>query len=172
MESFSDFFSICIYFKKKILPFIANFSFFFQLFFALVIIYTTIAESRYPYEDTYSPGDIVPGLNGRATYGRESGYARRTGGYSGILSKKKNAAGYGKHRDDGLLNRDYRRRYKNHDHYLPPRGIGGAYNRHYERPDYGRQRPHISGPPRYYDEDEIDYGGYGRNNRGRGTRYN
>lgn len=137
-----------------------------------VIISAAAVESRYPYDDTYTPGDIVPGLNGR--YGRESGFVRKhgpRGGYSPILPKK---TGYGKHREDGLLNRDYRRRYKDHDYNLPPRGLGGhGYDRQYERPgyDYGRGRPHVGVPPRYYDEDQLDYGGYRKSNIGRGTRY-
>lgn len=141
---------------------------------AFVIIFAATVESRYPYDDTYTPGDIVPGLNGRYNYGRESGYVRKQGqrgGYSRVLPKKN--TGYG--RDDALLNRDYRRRYKDHDYSLPPRGFGDyGYNRQYERPgyDYGRQRrPQVNGPPRYYDEDQIDYGGYKQNNNGRGTRY-
>lgn len=133
-------------------------------------------DSRYPYEDSYAPGDIVPNGNARYPYGRDTGYARRQRGglYGGALNRRHRniggyiggyTGGYGVYRDDALQDRNYRRRNRDYDTYLPPRGIGG-YNKPYPRSiDYEyerRRRPKVVGPPRYYDEDEFNDGGYRR----------
>lgn len=140
----------------------------FQLLSVFTVIYIATAESRYPYEDSYAPGDIVrSGYSSRYPYDRDSGYARkhRRGGYSGVLPGRN--SGYGRHSVDSVWSRDnhgrdYRRRHRDQDYYLPPRGIGGGYSKQYDR-DYGYGSHRTSQairPPKYYDEDEINHGGY------------
>ncbi|KAG8196658.1 hypothetical protein JTE90_006568 [Oedothorax gibbosus] len=148
--------------------------------FLVLCVSIAITESRYPYEDSYRPGDIVPTYTkdrrlirdrdgGRYPIGRvpgtRGGYPGNRGGYPGNRGYPvPGISGIGLNRDGPYVDyhpSDYdRRRRRNH---LPPRGLGGHNKRNYDNYDYDyggyRRQSRVRGPG-LYSNDDYGYGDY------------
>lgn len=127
------------------------------------VICAVVVESRYPYDDAYVPGDIVPKRPiVRDPYDMGGYQGNKRPGYGDTIKRRNN--GYGRQNEDALLNRDYRRRNREYGSYLPPRGIGGHQRRPYDRPnrpdyDYESRRRPIDRPPKHHGDYDSSYGG-------------
>ncbi|GIY89863.1 uncharacterized protein CDAR_405711 [Caerostris darwini] len=101
-----------------------------------LLVFVAIIDCRYPYEDSYRQGDIVP-------YGNDR-YRGNNGGYS-----RERYPIYGNRDDQYQRDRQDRRSY--------PRRIPSDQYPNTNRRQRGQFRPRLGGNKKYYDND-YDYG--------------
>ncbi|GFR04917.1 uncharacterized protein TNCT_464351 [Trichonephila clavata] len=139
-----------------------------------VLACIAITECRYPYEDTYRAGDIVPYANERRQndrYGGNLGGYKRGGGYpipgrrdDRIRRDRYDRTGpYDGYMPSDVYPMDMDRRRRRNNSQLRPRGLGGN-KKYYGSYDYEynkNRRPYPrKNTPGFYSYDDSNYDDY------------
>ncbi|KFM65892.1 hypothetical protein X975_18865, partial [Stegodyphus mimosarum] len=148
----------------------------------LIVVWIAAVECRYPYEDTYRQGYIVPYRYKRRHIPHDRDFSVDThhDEYNDRYNPREDSYYkpklYSSHYyPDGSYSSagGYRRRYRDYGPYLRPRGLGGYKKNHgisdYDYGHYRRRNSRVQ--RRQLDGDDINYGGQ-NSFTGLGIRFN